>query len=276
MPDNRQIESCLVLASTQRRKMTMTSSKRSHRQACEDGQESAASPHTSKRGKPSPDATNLVKLDPEGDAILVVGNSSPGPAETNEQRKFLVSSKLLSLASPVFSKMFSPQFQEGIRIRNGEVPYIPLEEDNATLMEVILRILHFQSEDISFDLSRAEFASIAIHSDKYDCRRALRGWVRGWWLANKFDDLSDLSSEDIGLTLLAAYMFRFQRLPELATAAARYLTPDFLPEWERHHTLSLLPVSLTGKLNSDRRWPNLLTVSRRHAGPPLPGTRLLT
>lgn len=43
----------------------------------------------------------LERLDPDGDVVVVVEDQSP------LKRRFLVSSKVLSVASPVFAKLFS-------------------------------------------------------------------------------------------------------------------------------------------------------------------------
>jgi hypothetical protein len=53
-----------------------------------------------------------VMIDPDGDVLLQVGSSEP-------KAHLLVSSKVLSLASPVFAVMLSPQFKEGISLRFG-------------------------------------------------------------------------------------------------------------------------------------------------------------
>lgn len=218
--------------------------KRSRRQVFIDDGDSIASPSTFKRAKHSQDTSDTIKLDPEGDAIFAIKKPASDQEETTT---FLVSSKVLSLASPVFCKMFSPQFQEGTRVRNGECPRITLEDDDPTAMDVILRILHFQSDHVSLQKSRAEILSIAVHSDKYDCRGALKAWISTWWHANKLHKMSHLTSQEIGFTLLAAYMFRYPHLPKVATNAVRYLKPDFLSAWDKHERLSLLPESLTGK-----------------------------
>jgi hypothetical protein len=174
----------------------------------------------SKRLEPSPAQLDVLELDPDGDVILHVEDTDPEDGATT---RFLVSSKVLSLASPVFNGMFSPQFSEGIRVRNGEVPCITLGEDDAATMETILRILHFQHDNDSFaGMTRESFASIAIHSDKYDCNKALRAWMRGWWDTNDFGTVSELTSKDIGLTLVAAYLVRFRDLRRIATEALPY------------------------------------------------------
>jgi len=100
---------------------------------------SATGPITSKRPKPSPGQPGLLELDPEGNVILAIGAPDPG---AQPKKRFLVSSKVLSLALPVFSKMFSLHFSEGIWVRNGEVPCISLEEDDADITEIILRLIH--------------------------------------------------------------------------------------------------------------------------------------
>ncbi len=167
--------------------MAQSSSKGDRRQASDDGDDdSAAGSPTSKRAKPSPGMAEALKLDPEGDAIFAIKHTA---SDSEETRKFLVSSRVLSLASPVFCKMFSPQHREGTQVRNGEFPFINLEEDDGKAMETILRILHFQSDTISLYLSPAELAKISVHSDKYDCRRALKGRVSEWWHTNKLNRL---------------------------------------------------------------------------------------
>jgi len=221
-------------------KMTRDSRKRSLDAGSDDP---TANPSIPKKAKPCPDVSDAVKLDQDGDAIFVLKNDASGQEES-----YLVSSKVLGLASPVFRTMFSPQFQEGTQVRNGEVPRINLEEDDPEVMGLILRALHFQSHDIPLLISPKKFASIAMHGDKYDCKRALRGWVRGWYHANTFGNFRCLQSDEIGFVLLALYLLRFWVLPDLVTHATRYLHQDAVSKWEHHETLSLLPESLTGKL----------------------------
>jgi hypothetical protein len=182
----------------------------------------------------TPDA---VPLDPEGDVILVVND----PAR-NVGSSFLVSSRVLSLASPVFSKMFGPDFAEGIQVRRGNRPYINLEENDPEAMELILRILHYQCADISFSMDPKSLAVLAIHCDKYDCIRALRPWAAHW--CSRSVDIS--APEDFGYMLLAAYMLRLPSFCSIATDAAKQLTPDFVSVWEEHETLGLLPEAVTG------------------------------
>lgn len=49
--------------------------------------------------------SDIERLDQDGDVILAVEGQSP-----DTERHFLVSSKVLSLASPVFARLFAPGF----------------------------------------------------------------------------------------------------------------------------------------------------------------------
>ncbi|KAH7333467.1 hypothetical protein BKA65DRAFT_45275 [Rhexocercosporidium sp. MPI-PUGE-AT-0058] len=51
--------------------------------------------------------TDLISLDSSGDAVHAVGDPN-----TDGTIRFLISTKVLSLASLVFAKMFGPDFQE--------------------------------------------------------------------------------------------------------------------------------------------------------------------
>lgn len=55
--------------------------------------------------------TELIRIDPTGDAKLMVESQT-----THKKRNFQISSKILSFASPVFAKLFGPNFSEGRQI----------------------------------------------------------------------------------------------------------------------------------------------------------------
>lgn len=65
---------------------------------------------------------DTYSLDPKGDAILILLNQASLNA-----RKLLVSSRVLSLASPVFAALFSPRFQEGSILVHGDRPSMGLK-----------------------------------------------------------------------------------------------------------------------------------------------------
>lgn len=86
-----------------------------------------------------PENPNPEQLDADGDVILAV-----------EEQKFLVPSKILSLASPVFSKLLSPNFREGIELEKSKSSCpttISLHDDDPRAMKTILAILHYKDPD---------------------------------------------------------------------------------------------------------------------------------
>lgn len=107
---------------------------------------------------PSTPTIKTVTCDPKGDAILVV----------NESTYIRVSSKVLSVGSPVFRALFDGRFLEGQNLSSTEPPKLSFTEDNVDAMACLCRRLHWLEEplgpipiDLMFDL--------AILADKYDC-----------------------------------------------------------------------------------------------------------
>lgn len=80
-----------------------------------------------------------IIVDPNHDIILRLNGDD-----------LLVSSKALSLASPVFEAMFKPHFKEGVEhhLQLGEPPIIPLPEDDLEATTLFCRITHHRSHDL--------------------------------------------------------------------------------------------------------------------------------
>lgn len=180
--------------------------------------------------QPVDDALDVEELDYNGNVILIVEGEFPSTAE------FLVSSKVLELASPVFAALFSQNFSEGGRIIEDNRPEITLRDDDPAAMRQILRILHFKDPEDEMDAKM--LAALAIHCDKYTCTRALRPWIKTWFASTR----SIKSANDHGLLLLAAHFFR---IPEsfawVSSKAQKDLTSDILSTWEVDGHLNLLP-----------------------------------
>lgn len=177
------------------------------------------------RGEEGP----VLQLDPLGDTILVITDRS-----RHVSRTFLVSSRVLSLASPVFTIMFKPDPRE---MRQT----VCLDDDPET-MGWMLSILHHQCANVPLSIHPRVLARLAIHCDKYDCCMALRAWSSHWCGLLQ----SPNTPEDIGHILLAAYMLRAPNLPGIAAQAAKQLAPDFQSTWRRHEMLKLLPETFPG------------------------------
>ena len=177
----------------------------------------------------SDDTLDIKELDYVGNVVLIVEGESPNTA------KFLVSSKVLGLASPVFAALFSENFSEGGQIIEGNRPEITLRDDDPAAMQKILGILHYKNPGDEMDAKM--LAALAIHCDKYTCIRALRPWIKNW-----FASIGSMESTDYGLLLLAAHFFRMpDSFAWVSSKAQKDLTLDVLLTWEVHEHLNLLP-----------------------------------
>lgn len=106
-----------------------------------------------------------LDIDPDGDVYLC-----------SDRFKLLVSSKVLSLASPVFKKLFGPHFAEGSQVSSTSPGSVSLSEDNAEALVALCQILHYQFQEVEYDPPLKFINSIAVVADKYDCVRALTQW----------------------------------------------------------------------------------------------------
>lgn len=115
-------------------------------------------------------------VDPAGDLILLVGKEE-------NQRPIRVSSKVLSLASPVFITMFGPRYFEGHVLPNQarlSIPSFPFPEEDPETMTWFCRALHLKSNADETKVTVGLIFNIAALCDRYDASAALGGWSRFW------------------------------------------------------------------------------------------------
>ena len=107
--------------------------------------------------------------DPNGDVILVVG-----PDETVKHLR--VTTRVLCLASAVFSVMFGPHFAEGQDLSYANPRSLRLQHDDPEAMQCMLSVLHYR-KDVAHKLPVPLLKKVALLCDKYDCSAALRPWA---------------------------------------------------------------------------------------------------
>ncbi len=101
------------------------------------------------------DMANINVIDPDGDVIFICG-----------EIELQVSSKVLSLASPVFKALFSPNFAEG-QPTSSKAIHIHLHDDDAESLRFLCAILHHKCASTNgIGLERLE--KLAVVTDKYD------------------------------------------------------------------------------------------------------------
>ncbi|KAM5370201.1 hypothetical protein ACJZ2D_008604 [Fusarium nematophilum] len=158
--------------------------------------------------------SHKIIIDPAGDMVLVVPYNQPlsakaessDTAETDaspqkeaeaaavkaQDRELLISSKILSMASPVFQAMLGGRFREGLALSDakaspGQDPFrLSLPDDDAEAMELLCKVLHFKVDGIPVRPSSNLLLSLAGICDKYQCIQVLQYcgglWVRNWML----------------------------------------------------------------------------------------------
>ena len=123
---------------------------------------------------------SLDDADPAGDFLLVLETDEDGKPTQSSIR---VSSKVLSLASPVFAAMLSPRFAEGQALLTSTSPDTPstsLPDDNSEAMIWLCKALHFR-KDLTVDIEFSPLRELAILCDKYDLVGALNPWSHAWF-----------------------------------------------------------------------------------------------
>lgn len=175
-------------------------------------------------------------VDPAGDLVLVSPydpQTDTSPKKTSEKqdepkseeeekeipekledREILVSSKILSNASPVFQAMLDGRFLEGVQLSNSKAspdqePFrLFLPDDDWTAMLLLCRVLHFNFNGIPDQPRSNLLLALAGVCDKYQCTQALKYcgalWLRNW--TSSLSDEKETSIEDISRLLIFAYV----------------------------------------------------------------------
>ncbi|MCJ1438444.1 hypothetical protein MMC27_007833 [Xylographa pallens] len=140
-----------------------------------------------------PPVTNSIEeIDPDGDVVFQFPDGS----------KIQVSSKALSLGSPVFKTMFRPNFAEGSKLQQGKPCQVELDDD-VIAMTTLCNILHHRNKNVPGAHSGSSLMQLAIITDKYDCLEAISHYSH-----LTFTNLlkSKILVNDIGPLLLAALL----------------------------------------------------------------------
>ncbi|OBR09167.1 Nuclear pore protein-like protein [Colletotrichum higginsianum IMI 349063] len=136
------------------------------------------------------DVQDLHVLDPNGDLVLRVGD------EVEEKpRAYLVCSKALARASPVFAKMLYGSFAErrpspvGAHADPDWTVYLP--EDRQQPLELLLDVAHGRFDRVPDRLDVARLYQLLVVAEKYDATGMTRPWARGWMEAVKQPGMQD-------------------------------------------------------------------------------------
>jgi hypothetical protein len=140
--------------------------------------------------------TSIVQIDPDGDIAFELSNP-------NGKTQLLVSSKVMSLASPVFARMFKSQFIEGLNTQPTPTTtrVIALPDEDEEAFTLICNSLHYRLGSSWPTLSVTCLENVAIICNKWDLVGAM-SFSSETWLSNV--DYS--KTENLSKYLMVAYV----------------------------------------------------------------------
>ncbi len=117
----------------------------------------------------------LTTIDPDGDVLLEF-------IDGKSKACLRVSSKVLSLVSPVFAAMFKSPFKEGHAHAQSpsEALVIPLPEDDLHVFTILCMAFHHRMDEVPSRLSATCLEKLAAACDKYDFAPALKHSSMVW------------------------------------------------------------------------------------------------
>jgi BTB/POZ domain len=187
---------------------------------------------------PTPNAD--ITFDSYGDYILIIGDG-----ET--QKRFLVSSNAMRLASPVWKAMITGPYEE------ATAKEISFPEGKPEAFLIVLRIAHLQFEDLPSSLDFQELVNLAIICEEYDLVRIVRPFLKRW-----IEPLEPLA-EKIGFEewLFVAWTFSYPKVFEKITQklvlnASTNADGQCLNEAEDVLDDRFMPPGIIGKLSAPR------------------------
>ena len=112
-----------------------------------------------------------IPLDPRGDVHLLISCGG-------KQKRVQASSKVMSLASPVWCTMLDPQgpFRESDP-KNGDISFL---DDDAESLLILLLAAHLRYPEIPEEVTYQLLLNICIVCDKYDSIEIVRPWLSKW------------------------------------------------------------------------------------------------
>ena len=118
---------------------------------------------------------NVEILHKDADRRLIVGD--------NPKVKFAVCASVMSMASPVWNRMFkTPDADAAYTWRDTGVTEFELDEDDPDAFRILLMAAHLRFQDLAElkFLNYEQLGSIAVLCDKYDTAQLMEPWIRLW------------------------------------------------------------------------------------------------
>jgi len=144
---------------------------------------------------------------------------APGPAP---EMTFLLSSRHLSLASPVFETMLSGKWSEGLKVDSDldSLYRVTAEDFDSEALAMVMNVIHGRWSLVPRTVSLEMLARIAVIVDYYDIREALQLILSLWMQNLPVSSVPTSLSREGVLWILVSWVFKNNALFRQATKVA--------------------------------------------------------
>lgn len=186
----------------------------------------------------------IEEISPFGDVILAVGTK-------HEEKRLLVSSICMKLASDVFRVMFGPNWREGQNLYTKNPPKVRIHDD-ANAMRTACCVIHHRNDLLPqhMFLGALSCLRLAVLADKYNLVDTLRCFSEGWF--KHFNTLY-LHTEENARLFTAAYLLKNSTMVEkFSMNLILHTAPSYLDLLSDKETTPYLPTKAIHLLEERR------------------------
>lgn len=153
-------------------------------------------------------------------------------AAADEQDVHLVvSADFMCAASPVWKILFTGRMKEAITLQVSGFVEVPMPTVELPALELILSVLHHQSQRITSPPSLDLIVQVMNACDKYDLSYSLKPFISGWLQGHSIPKLDVV---EIGLYMLVAEGCCKDLSQPIRHHALETLTLDSWGQWRKH------------------------------------------
>ncbi|OAA55656.1 hypothetical protein ISF_07761 [Cordyceps fumosorosea ARSEF 2679] len=168
--------------------------------------------------------SDSVTIDPRGDIRLQVGRDDVDHADNEssswQHAEFLVCSRALARASPIFDRMLYGPYAEAAHASPDWSVALP--EDKPAPMQVLLQIAHARFSRVPPVLSVDNLHDLAVLTNYYDATALLAPWIGGWMA-----ELAEISHDaNVIQSKLLWIAWEFGLRDDFGSVAHRMLTEE--------------------------------------------------
>ncbi|KAM3492026.1 hypothetical protein MY3957_004684 [Beauveria namnaoensis] len=164
--------------------------------------------------------SGFMAVDRRGDVTLQVGRDCETKDNFWQPAEFLVCSRTLARASPVFDRMLYGPYIEAMGNKTDATGWtVALPEDKPAPMQVFLNIAHARFDLVPLILSVDSLYDLAVLTNYYDATPLLLPWI-GAWMASLAEISQDANEIQYKMLWIA---WEFGRKEEFGAIAHRML-----------------------------------------------------